>query len=368
MARRLLGIALVVATLATAACGRSQPAPQESQDVSELTTPVAAIPAATGSVRSVIRATGVVTPAEGAEFLAVALEPGRILELPRGEGEAVNAGDVLVRFDTSAATAEISRRRADVDRARAMVEQTQITQGRTRDLFDRGIVSRREMENAERETAESQAEFRRADAARVASEQSLTRGVVRAPFAGVIVQRFHGPGDLVQGAATDPILRLIDPTRLEVEATVPKANAPNVLPGTSARITSLPTPVPLTVGAPSPGRRPAAADTSPVRLLFAEPLPAGTTLPVDTSVDVEIDGQEHVGAVLIPVDAVIRTGTESIVMVAAGSAADRRVVVTGIVDGDRVEIVSGVNPGELVITRGHIGLADGAEISVAVER
>jgi multidrug efflux pump subunit AcrA (membrane-fusion protein) len=89
---------------------------------------------------------------------------------------------------------------------------------------------------------------------------------------------------------------------------------------------------------------------------------------VDSSVDVEIDGQEHLGAVLIPVDAVIRDTTESAVMIAAGSVAERRLVVTGIVDDDRVEIVSGIRPGELVITRGHIGLTDGAEISVAVER
>jgi RND family efflux transporter MFP subunit len=368
MIRAVLGLALVVATLAVVGCRRSEPTRQEPQDASDLTTPVAAIPAATGNVRSLIRATGVVTPAEGAEFLAVALEPSRILEVPRAEGDAVNAGDVLVRFDTSVVSSEISRRRADVERARAIAEQAQITQERTRELFDRGIVSRREMENADRETAESQAELRRAEAARIASEESLARGVVRAPFAGVIAQRFHGPGDLVQGAATDPILRLVDPTRLEIAAAVPVADASRVLPGTSARITSLPTPVPLVVGAPSPASRRAAADSIAVRLLFAQPLPAETKLPVDSSVDVEIDGQEHVGAVLIPVDAVIRNAAESAVMIAAGSIAERRLVVTGIVDDDRVEIVSGIRPGELVITRGHIGLTDGAEISVAVER
>jgi len=40
------------------------------------------------------------------------------------------------------------------------------------------------------------------------------------------------------------------------------------------------------------------------------------------------------------------------------------VVTTGLSDADSVEIVSGVEAGELVITRGQAGLADGAAISV----
>jgi multidrug efflux pump subunit AcrA (membrane-fusion protein) len=55
-------------------------------------------------------------------------------------------------------------------------------------------------------------------------------------------------------------------------------------------------------------------------------------------------------------------------MVANGSKAERRVVTTGIQDEQRVEITSGVRAGELVIRRGHVGLADGAAISVATER
>ena len=96
------------------------------------------------------------------------------------------------------------------------------------------------------------------------------------------------------------------------------------------------------------------------RLTFAP----GSAMPVDTRVDIEIDGEEHVGAVLVPADAIIRTGTQAAVLVAAGDRAERRVVTTGLADADSVEIVSGVEAGELVITRGQAGLADGAAISV----
>jgi len=52
------------------------------------------------------------------------------------------------------------------------------------------------------------------------------------------------------------------------------------------------------------------------------------------------------------------------VIVANGNRAERRVITTGLADTDSVEIISGVAAGELVITRGQAGLADGATISV----
>jgi len=54
--------------------------------------------------------------------------------------------------------------------------------------------------------------------------------------------------------------------------------------------------------------------------------------------------------------------------VAAGSRAERRVVKTGIEDEARIEITEGLRAGELVITRGQLGLTDGAAVTVATGR
>ena len=56
------------------------------------------------------------------------------------------------------------------------------------------------------------------------------------------------------------------------------------------------------------------------------------------------------------------------VFVANGSRAERRRVKTGIADESRVEITEGVRAGELVITRGHVGLTEGAALTVATDR
>ncbi len=229
-----------------AACRREAP-PSEAQNDAEIAVPVAAQPARRGSLRAIIRTTGVVTPAAGAEFMATAPEPARIVEIPPAEGDRVARGDVLVRFDVPSAAAEAARHAADIARAQALLENARVAQTRARELVERGIISRREMENADRELADAQADLARAEAAQRTSEAAAARAIVRAPFAGLIAQRLHNPGDVVQGVATDPILRLVDPDRLEVMAPIPAADAPRVLPGAAARVTSVPEPIRLIV-------------------------------------------------------------------------------------------------------------------------
>ena len=348
------------ALLAVVSCRREEARPDTGIEAEVAVTPVAAEPAQRGRLRGVIRTTGVVTPAAGSEFIASASEPARILEIPHAEGDRVASGDLLVRFAMPSADAELSRQRAEIARAQARVENARVTQSRSRDLAERGIISRREMENADNDVAEAQAEVSRAESARASAEASLARAIIRAPFAGIIAQRLHNPGDLTQAIATDPILRLVDPDRLEITASVSAADAPRILPGAAARITSIPgtEPVRLTVASrPSAG---AGGNEAVVRLGFLEP----ATLGVDSRVEIEIDGEERVDVILVRADTLVPQGSEMAVFVATNNTAERRIVATGLRDADLVEITSGLKAGELVITRGQVGLADGAAISV----
>ena len=357
--------AVLAAVLAGTACGR-QPAPEAERD-SQTLVPVAAEPVTTGSLRAVIRASGVVVPAAGAEFLVVAPEPARLVEVMKKEGDTVASGEIVARFELPGAAQELARQRADLARAESDLENARVAHARVRDFADRGMVPRRDLDVAERELAEAQAAAGRVQAAHADAEEAAARAVARAPFAGVVLKRFHDPGDLVQGAATDPVLRIVDPRRVDVYVTVPKADIARVLPGASARMPNPDggAPVRLTVvsrGAPSPASAAApAGDMVPVVLSFVEPV----TVPVDTRVDVEIDAEERTGVVLLPPEVLVRDGGQTAVMVAAGDRAERRPVTLGISDEGRVEITSGLKPGELVITRGHVGLTDGAAISVA---
>lgn len=362
-ARTRLGFLLVaLCAAALPACG-NRPAQEEAvADNNENIVPVGAQAVRTGNIRTVIHATGIVTPAQGAEFLVVAPEPARIEEIAQAEGDPVASGDLLVRFDVPSAGGEAARQRAEVARAQAQLESARVAQARSRDLLDRGIISRREMEDADREHANAQADVALAERARDAADAVVARSVVRAPFTGVVVKRLHNPGDLVQGTAGDPVLRVVDPRRMEVTVTVPIADASRVLPGATARIAAAADSVPVALSVAS--RSPSAGGTEVlVRLTFARP----TTLAVETPIEVDIDGEERVNVVLIPLDSFVGEGPDKAVLVAVGNRAERRRVTTGVMDEARVEITSGLKPGELLITRGHTGLPDGAAISVDIQ-
>ena len=327
--------------------------------------PVSAIPAATAGIRAVIHVSGVVVPAEGGEFLVVAPEPARIVEITRAEGDPVSSGDVLVRFDLPSATQELARLAAELAGAQAQLENARINQSKIRDFVERGFVPRRDLEVADRELADAQSAVDRLRTLQSAAQTAAGRAIVRAPFNGVVATRRHDPGDVVLSTSGDPVLRVVDPRRLDLLVSVPEADISRVVPGAPARLAApaADPPAQLTVSG-RVGERIGPDRTLAFRLLFKEP----TQLPVDTRVEVDIDAEERTNTVLVPAEALIRDSGQTMVMIANGSKAERRVVTTGIEDEQRVEITSGVRAGELVITRGQIGLADGATISVATER
>ena len=93
-------------------------------------------------------------------------------------------------------------------------------------------------------------------------------------------------------------------------------------------------------------------------------LTATTHLPSGTPVRVAISGPEHKDVVLVPAAALVEEGTERAVFVVdAQGKAHRRPVRTGVASGQSVEILSGVSPGDRVVTEGQAALPDGAAVT-----
>jgi RND family efflux transporter MFP subunit len=363
--RRSITLAAIAAAILCSAAGcrkkESGPAPTERQ---ELIVPVGAVPARTAGIRATVHASGVVVPSEGGEFLATAPEPARIAEIMKAQGDAVTSGDVLVRFDLPAATQDVARLAAELAGAQAQLENARINQTRIRDFTERGLVPRRDLEAADRELADAQSAVDRVRAQHASAIAGAGRAIVRAPFTGLVANRYRQPGEVVL-STMDPVLRIVDPRRLDIVVSVPEKDISRVVPGAPARIaaaTGIP-PVQLTV-ASRVGDRVGPDGTLAFRLLFKDP----AELPVDSRVEIDIDAEERTDVVVVPAEALVRDGGSGAVMVANGSRAERRAVTTGLQDEQNIEITSGVRAGELVITRGQLGLADGAAISVAAER
>ena len=352
----------LVIVLCLASC-RHEEAPA-STTPEEIVVPVAARPAEVGSVRAVLHASGITTPAPSAEFLALAPEPARIVEITKGEGEAVAAGELLVRLEIPSANADAARQRAETARLRADLENARVNQARARDFAERGFIARRELEDADRALADAQAALARAEAAQNAADAALARTLIRAPFSGVVARRLRNPGDVTSGAATDPILRVVDPAGSRCSPRCPPAISRGCFrePRRAWRVSRAAGTVRLTVSSRPGAAAATLGGTVPVRLTPAEPV----SLAVDSPVQVDIDLEEHANAVLVAPEAIVRDGGTTAVFVVAGNRAERREVTTGVIDERYVEITSGIRAGELIITRGQAGLEDGAAISVDI--
>jgi RND family efflux transporter MFP subunit len=352
--------ALLAGICGLAACTHGSP--EEIQ--TEAVVPVVTEAAAVGSIQSAARVTGIVEPAPGADLIVSAPASARIVEIPKAEGDTVRRGDLLVRFEIPSLAADTASKRAEIDRANARLQNARSAQARAKDLFERGVGARKELEDADRELADAEAALTEAKANLAASSTLESRSVMRATFNGVVAKRSHNPGDLVEPGSADPVLRVIDPQRLEVSANVQFADVPHVLPGAAARVRVAGS------GDPEPAKvvsRAAAVDpatgSAPLRLRFDR----ATRLATGTPVQVEIDMEAHRNVIFVPAAAIVREGGETAVFVAAGNKAQRRVVALGLSDGEHVEVVKGLKAGELVITRGQNGLPDGAQISTGAD-
>jgi cobalt-zinc-cadmium efflux system membrane fusion protein len=334
---------------------------KETAEEVESTSPVSVRtePAASGDIRGLIHATGMVGPAPGAELVVVAPEAARIVEIPKATGDRVRRGDVLVRFEIPGPEAAAQKLQAEVTRAAAALETTRAAQTRARELFDRGVAARKEVEDAGRSVADAEAAVAQARASLGAARTVADRSTVRATFDGVVSRRNHNPGDLVEPSSGDPVLRVIDPNRLEVIASVPLADVARVTVGASGRLVA---PAGTSETVLKVLARPPAVEsgtaTAPVRLS----LPASSPLPIGAPVQVDIDAEEHHDVVLVPAPALVREGQETAVFVAQDGKAKRRPVKVGLTDAEHVEIVSGVKAGDRVIVDGQAGLPDDAAI------
>lgn len=358
---------LTVALAISPACNRT--ASRETEVESPI--PVIAEPVRLGNIRSTVSATGVVTTLPGAELSVIPPEPARIAEITKNIGDAVKSGEVIVRFEFPSLRAQTAVNAAAMKAADLRLQQARLAQTRTRSLLSRGAASQREMDDADREATVAEGELAAATAAMNAAEAIGQNTAIRAPFNGTVTQRLHNPGDLVRPDPDDPILRLIDPRQVQVTATLPVADLTRFVVGATARAVAE-GPSRRSEASPRGGgpellrvvSRPqpeAGATSAAVTLAFDSP----TDLAPGTQVGVEIDAEQRSNVPLIPAIAVLKdAGNNPVVVVAAGSIAQRRPVVTGVVDGQHIEIRSGLKAGELIITQGHSSLRDGTAISV----
>jgi RND family efflux transporter MFP subunit len=356
--RRSVAVVAFALILGATACGG--PARDETDTAGIV--PVSVQAARRGTIRAFVAASGVVKPATGAELSVIPPLAARIAELPVGVGDRVRKGGLLVRFEIPSLAADVTTRESDVHRAQAALVSARAAYERAKGLFERGIAAGKDVEAAKRELAEAEAAVSESAGAIRAARTLRDRAVVRAPFDGVVTARTHDPGDFVDPSTAGAIVRFVDPERLQIEAAVPVDDLARLNEGAAARVIG-----PSSFAPESATMRtvPGAVDPSTaiatVRLDFA----AATALPAGSPVRVEITANERSGALIVPAAALVREGEDVFVFsVAPDDVAHRKKVAVGIVSEPDAEILSGLDDGERVISRGAVALPDGAHVSI----
>ncbi len=165
-------------------------------------------------------------------------------------------------------------------------------------------------------------------------------------------------GDLA--APGKPLVNLEDPSALQLWADVPDALGGNVKSGDrlAVRIGTATNEVEGTVAEVSP-----AADPDSRTFLMKLDLPSAPGLRSGQFGRVAVPVGEA-NAIRVPLTSVIQRGQMELVFVVANGRAELRLVKTGDRVGDEVEVVSGLNSGEQVVTEGATDLVDGQPVSI----
>ncbi len=144
---------------------------------------------------------------------------GEIREVLVREGEAVTAGQVLIRIDSSEYQARIAQATGALQAARGQLEIARKARDNNRALLDKGFISKNAFDNSASQYAIAQANIDSARGALDIAQKSLADTVLRAPIAGLISSRSVQPGEKV--SADNLLLEIVDLRQMEMAASVP---------------------------------------------------------------------------------------------------------------------------------------------------
>ena len=143
---------------------------------------------------------------------------GRVIRTFVDRGDLVQKGDVLVKLDTRAAQLSEDVAKANFESAQAQQHLAEMQCRRNEDLLKKGALSREEWERVESQCRISTATAEAAAAQAALARKTLRDATVRAPFSGLIGDRFVSVGEYVQPASKVASIVQTSPLLLQLSA------------------------------------------------------------------------------------------------------------------------------------------------------
>lgn len=337
----LLGVVLVAGVLAMMGGCRPKvpPAPTDPPPVNVKTKTIEPV----SQLADTFVLPGVLEPSRVVDVSAEVA--GRIEELQVGEGQAVDAGQLLVRLNTELLKAEH-------DRATAQAEFDQREYERTQQAQRSGVATGNEVDTARTTAAGSQATLALARA-------NLERAQIIAPISGILDNLPVEKGEYLK--VGDLIARIVDLDTVKVRVDVPERDVAYLTKGQQAEAI-------VNGGHTVTGEITYISEladiltrTSPIEITIDNP---EHNLRSGQIARVRLTRRVLESAIMVPLEAVIPLEDGREVYVVEDSKAQPRKVELGLLKGSSVQIVSGLQPGDQLIVTGQRFVGPGQAVRV----
>jgi len=351
-------MAATLLALAAAGCGGERGGAKAGEDGAKHGQPDAAAPGAallaasdvatvtTEDLAAGVPVSGTLTPGMDIRLTAPVSE---VIEavLVR-EGQAVSRGQVLARFRMGSIEAAATSAQAQLKIAKSDYE-------RQKNLFAEGAVSQREVESAE-------GAYRVAQANEAQATKRFEDASMRAPISGVISVKSVDAGD--RPDMGDPMFRLVNTSELEFEATVPSEFVPQIRVGSPVRLTVTGFETGAVAGRVARINAAVDAATRQVKVYVNVPNPGGR-LVGGLFASGSVVTREAKQVLAAPSAAIRGEAGATFAMIVKDGKLERREVRVGVRDEaqDRIEVLSGLAAGDVVV----VGPIEGLEAGRAVQ-
>lgn len=283
---------------------------------------------------------------------------GRVVKTLVERGDVVKAGQPLAILDTRAAALSLKEAHASAESAAASAENAKLNCARYQALAETGAISQSELErtNVQCQTSELGVAAARARAALIG--QSVGDGIIRAPFAGSVAERYVEVGEYVR--SDSKVVTLVDLSAMRLEFTLPEANVAAARPSAKLRFTV----------AGYPDRQ----FEGTVKYVGAQVRPTTRDIVAEAIVDtpdvalrpgmfasVQLANGTH-DAPVVPRGSLVERDGKFVAFVASNGVVEERIVHVGESLGDEAAVTRGLAAGERVVVAPSPELKNGQRI------
>jgi membrane fusion protein (multidrug efflux system) len=322
--------------------------------------PVAVAPVEARRLVERILVTGELVAANEASVAAEV--EGRVTSILVDEGSAVEKGATVFEIDTERRQLELDDTRAQVEVARANLEQQERDTKRWRSLRASKTASQAKLDAAESALRLARSRLASSQARLGLAERALRNASVAAPFSGTVARRYASEGEYIEAGADLFDLVSFDP--IEVEFHVTERDSGRIELGQMLDVRVAPFP----------------DEVFHARVSMISPRidPRSRTLRIKARIEdhkarlrpglfarADLGVSERAAVPMVPEAAILQRSDGSVAFRMVGpDRVERLVLETGTIRDGYVEVASGLDVGALIVVRGHAPLVDGSRVDV----